>query len=135
MFSPINQRENPSHIWAIGLAPVALALVVLSMRGPIHVATSPAITSLLPGMTVDAKLPPGTGLVVTSLRTGSEAEQDGVVVGDTVLAIERHPIKAVSDAEAVLHHDARDAVSVRLLHNHMPHDVVLHRDEGQGHGA
>jgi S1-C subfamily serine protease len=91
--------------------------------------------SIFPGFTV-AQLPlPQHGLVVTSLRTDSEAEESGIAVGDEVTAIEDQQVNTVEAAEILLLKDPHDPILFHLLRNHNPVDVSLRRYKEGSHGT
>ncbi len=92
-------------------------------------------SSIFPGFTVAQLPPPKHGLVVTSLRTDSEAEERGVAVGDQITAIEDQRVNTLQAAEMLLQKDPRDRISFHLLRNHHPVDVSLRRYKDASHGT
>jgi S1-C subfamily serine protease len=93
-------------------------------------------SGVFPGFTVSQIRDPDndTALVITSLRTGSEAEQKGIAVGDRLLAINRKPVDTVYSAEALLGEDTHNQIALQLVHNRQPIDVSLSRDKERIHG-
>lgn len=81
---------------------------------------------LFPGFTADGASRPTFGLVVTSLQSGSEAQLEGMAVGDEVLAIDNQPVKTLDQAEEIIGSRTSDGLALRILHNEKPRDLVLH---------
>ena len=90
---------------------------------------------IFPGFTVAQLPPPKHGLVVTSLRTDSEAEETGIAVGDEITAIGDKRVNSVEAAEILLLKDPSDPISFHLLRNHNPVDVSLRRYKEGSHGT
>ena len=117
--------------WAMSALGVLLAgtalCLVLATRAQY---TSLALAGVIPGMTLDEAQPPQRGLVITSLRSGSEAQRDGIVVGDRVIAINLHPITSLGEANRLVgdlpRNGPRSGVELEILHNRMRQDIVLH---------
>jgi len=91
--------------------------------------------SVFPGFTVAELPPPDAGLVVTSLRTRSEAQRDCIAVGDRILAIDGRPVRTIRDAATMLGASRDTVIALQLSHNHSAHDIMLHRHERHIHGA
>ncbi|MEP9359697.1 PDZ domain-containing protein [Sphingomonas sp. KR3-1] len=91
--------------------------------------------NLFPGFT--AEQPGGTphGLVVTSLRSGSEAAQDGVEVGDAILAIDGRATNTLDQARRYLRDDHQPALSLDLMHQKQLRHVRLLRSASGENGA
>lgn len=65
-----------------------------------------------------------TGLLIVSVEPGSPAEQAGLFVGDTLVALDGHPVRHLDDLLGSLGSDRVGAtVSARVLRGGMPHDV------------
>ena len=76
-------------------------------------------------MTIDETPAPWKGLVVTSLRTGSEAEHAGIIAGDRVIAINRHPVSSLREAGRLIGKSDTQELELEILHNRMRQDIVL----------
>ena len=113
----------------IGLAIVVAREARQAMRSP-----DEAIL-LFPGFTADELPGPGHGLVVTSLQSASEAQMDGIAVGDEVLAINNHPVGSLEEAEQIMNQNRQAVLALRLLHNATPRDVTLHENGVRHHGT
>ena len=113
----------------IGLVIVVAREARRAMRSP-HEAILP-----FPGFTVDELPRPRHGLVVTSLQSASEAQMDGIAVGDEVLAIDNHPVRSLEEAEQVINQNRQAMLALRLLHNATPRDVTLHENGARRHGT
>lgn len=113
------RRAAPLMLWALPVAAFGLGLFA---RPPSR--WSPAAGSI-PGMTLDDASPRGAGLLVTSLRTGSEAQRDGIVAGDRVIAVDRHPVSSVREVGRLVGRAGRRGVQLEILHNRMRRDIVL----------
>ncbi|AXB79811.1 PDZ domain-containing protein [Novosphingobium sp. P6W] len=82
--------------------------------------------SLLPGMTIEpAPWEPGR-LVVTSIRSGSEAELKGIPVGDSVLDLNGRPIFTLEQAHRYLQQGT--VVRLSVSHQGRPRTIVLGRE-------
>ena len=131
-----DERFWQSSTFCIGCSFLVTGLVIFMLlhahRAPLY---RPDLTATLPGFTADEMPSPAKGLVVTSLRTGGEAQRVGIEVGDEVVAIDQNPIQSLSDADRLVNHDARDRLTVHLLHNGIPRDVVFRRIKDKRHGA
>lgn len=113
----------------IGLAIVVAREARQAMRSP-----DEAIL-LFPGFTVDELPRPRHGLVVTSLQSASEAQMDGIAVGDEVLAMDNHPVRSLEEAEQIINQNRQAMLALRLLHNATPRDVTLHENGARRHGT
>ena len=113
----------------IGLALVVAREARQAMRNP-----DQAIL-LFPGFTADELPGPGHGLVVTSLQSASEAQMDGIAVGDELLAIDSRPVRSLEEAEQIMTQNRQAMLGLRLLHNATPRNVTLHENGVRRHGA
>jgi membrane-associated protease RseP (regulator of RpoE activity) len=108
---------------------------IASLPAPGWRRTIPAQPDFFPGFTVAPPPLPAKGLIVTSLETGSPAEQSGIAVGDEVEAIDAHKVASLTAASDYLRHDPHATVRIRLLHNDGLRDVTLRRNGSVAHGA
>lgn len=127
-------RQSETFWLGCSFVITAVAYAALILAHP-HALNYHGFTAIFPGFTAEELPPPGEGLVVTSLQTGSESQHDGIEVGDEDVALHRRPISSLGDAERLLRHHANDRIALHLLHNGAPREVVLHRSEGKNHGA
>ena len=126
------------HGTAILLATVVIliGLAIVVAREARQAMRSPDESILLfPGFTADELPMPGHGLVVTSLQSASEAQMDGIAVGDEVLAIDNHPVRSLEEAEQIMNQKRQTMFALRLLHNAAPRDVTLHENGVRRHGT
>ncbi len=115
---------------------ILIGLAIVVARESRRMLRSPDAPALLfPGFTADELPRPGHGLVVTSLQSASEAQMDGIVVGDEVLAIDNHPVGSLEEADQVMNQNRQAVLALRLLHNAAPRDVTLHDNGGGQHGT
>ena len=132
------QLRHTPHGKAVFLATVvfliALALV-LARAARKEISSPDEEMSLFPGFTVDELPAPGHKLVVTSLKSGSEAQKNGVSVGDEVLAIDNHPAGSLDAAEQIMNRKRQAMIVLRLRHNASTRDVALHYQGIRQHGA
>lgn len=131
-----------SLIWPIALIsalPLAVAFFWFGTSAPRPLpgrpASSSAIVTLIPGVTVEAAPNPGHGLVVTSLRSDSEAARAGIVVGDDLVAIDRRPLTNVRDLAGYLGRDPKSTIEIRVVHRDVARRVVLSRNRSGNHGS
>lgn len=96
------------------LALVALAIsVAFFVRMERHGADSRP--DLLPGVTLINAAPPGSGVIVTSLRTDGIAARGGIAVGDAIVAIDGAPIHSLDQASHYLVGQHRPMVLIGLV--------------------
>ncbi|MEN3748718.1 PDZ domain-containing protein [Sphingomonas sp. HF-S3] len=91
--------------------------------------------ALFPGFTAESSACPAGGLVVTSLRSDSEAAGDGIEVGDCIVAIDGRRIETLDQARRYLHNDAMPALSLDLVHDQHRRQLKLARNAGGAHGS
>jgi serine protease Do len=90
--------------------------------------------SLLPGLTVEDTTPPGRGLIVTSLRSDSQAAIRGLAVGDDIIGINGQPVRTVTEAAGLIGHDNEPRFVIKVMHQHHAMFIPLDR-EGMHNGA
>lgn len=113
--------------------PVAVLLASASNAGRAWFAAMTHRTEarpLLRDMTVEAALTDPRGLVVTSIRSDSEAERLGITVGDRILALDGHTVASTDDARSYLRKDSADTVDLWVFHGQHTHSVRLHASGG-----
>lgn len=113
-------------------APVVATLLLVSPHGRAWLDREmmrPKTAALLPGITVENPSPSTAGgLVITSIRSGSEAAQEGVTVGDSVVAIDGAMIFTLDQARDYLQKDKADIVELSVVHGSRLRDVRLGRE-------
>ncbi len=129
-----HNRHVSAMLLAIVVILIGLAVVVAREARRAMRSTDESIL-LFPGFTSDELPMPGHGLVVTSLQSASEAQTDGIAVGDKVLAIDNHPVKSLEEAQKIMIKNRRAVVALRLLHNDTQRDVTLHENGVRRHGT
>lgn len=72
-------------------------------------------------------------LVVTSLQSGSEAQREGIAVGDLLLAIDNHRVATLDDAEQTMRGSDANVVALRLAHGSTLRELVLHVNRVERH--
>jgi S1-C subfamily serine protease len=100
-----------------------------------RVFAEPGGAGLFPGFTAEQAGGAAHGLVVTSLRSGSEAAQDGIEVGDAILAIDGRPIDTLDQARRYLREDRQPALSLDLVHQKQLRHLRLLRSVSGENGA
>lgn len=135
-------RDSPAFstvalIVAAFLLTTAGILIVRYPIGPLFGGTTSATDAgaLLPGITVDNAPPPAIGLVVTSLRSGGEAEHAGLQVGDAVIAVDGRAIKSLGQISPYLRRDRSPRIDLAIAHGDRLRHVVLTRSQDGSHGA
>lgn len=132
---PSRNARPHALFWACLTLLLIGAIASVTMHKQLRPQNAFATIVLFPGFTADELSPPDQGLVVTSLQSDSEAQREGLAVGDEVLAIDDHLVRSLWDAQKFLDRSDKGDVSLHVLHNRIPRDVVLQRREIQRHGA
>lgn len=123
------RREGHGTAILLATAVILIGLALVVAREARQAMRSPEEAILLfPGFTADELPGPEHGLVVTSLQSASEAQMNGIAVGDEVLAIDNHPVESLEEAEHVMIQNRQAILALRLLHNATPRDVTLHQN-------
>ena len=130
------RRDRHGTIILLATVVILIGLAIVVAREARQAMRSPDEAILLfPGFTADELPRPGRGLVVTSLQSASEAQMDGIAVGDEVLAIDNHPVRSLEEAEQIMNQNKLAMLALHLLHNDSPHDVTLHDNGVRRHGT
>lgn len=115
---------------ATGLCLTSFALIASLYSGIIHCEklvlgrTEPAPP--IPGVTAEPLPSRTTGLVVTSVRDRSEAQLNGIAVGDDILRVNDLPAKSNKSRRYYLSKTDDGLLRLQLLHDRMVRTVVLH---------
>jgi hypothetical protein len=134
-------RQSPA-IFSIALILCTFLLtsaaIMISMH-PIHLFGEPSsarqAAALLPGFTADDAPSPGIGLIVTSLRSGSEAQRAGLRVGDAVLSVDGRAIRSLGQIGPYLRRDRNPRIDFAVLHGDALRHVILMRGQDGVHGT
>lgn len=94
-----------------------------------------ADATIFPGFTAETASGTARGLIVTSLRSGSEAAADGLQVGDAIVGIDGRSVDTLDQARRYLRRDHRPALSLDLVHEKQLRHVRLTRSTGGDDGA
>ncbi len=130
------RRNRQVSAMLLAIVVILIGLAVVVAREARRAMRSPDESILLfPGFTADELPMPGHGLVVTSLQSASEAQMDGMGVGDVVLAIDNHSVRSLKEAQQIMIHNRQAMVALRLLHNDTLRDVKLHENGVRRHGT
>lgn len=128
-----SQRASPPSWLILLLVPMAAMVVLDTREGRALLdrltAHGEAITAL-PGLTLDTAPHAAAGLVVTSVRSDSQAARGGIVVGDAVVAIDRTPMVTLDQVRRYLQRDKAGSVDLRVMHGDRPRDIRLGREGG-----
>lgn len=82
----------------------------------------------LPGITAEAVISRNRGLVITSIRSDSQAAASGVTVGDVIVAIDNMRGLSLDRARRYLLYDRADRVRLLIVHNRRVRNIWLDRD-------
>jgi serine protease Do len=113
------------------LGVILLLVAVFSVGGFLYfrfdnmLTPAPALDPPFPGVTVVPADPPDGGLLVTSVRFGSEAEKQGVAVGDDILRVDGQPAR-LPRRNAGEAGSGMTSIQLQLLHGSMLRSVTLH---------
>ncbi len=91
--------------------------------------------NMFPGFTAETPSGASHGLVVTSLRSGSEAAHDGMEVGDSIVAIDGRGIDTLDQARRYLRDDRHPEVYLDLVHQKQLRHLKLLRSASGENGA
>ena len=94
----------------VGLSTGSLGLVLL-LKHHVHASLDTRAGSL-PGLTVETA---GRRLLVTSVRTGSAAELQGVAAGDAIATVAGRPFASSDALRSYLTHFPRRTIRIALL--------------------
>lgn len=81
----------------------------------------------LPGITIEPLLSPNPRIVVTSVRSESEAELAGIKAGNIIVAIDDHPVSISGDVVDALDGESTRTVHVSIDDRHQIRAISLHR--------
>ena len=130
------RRDRHGTVMLLATVVILIGLaIVLAREARQAMHTPDEVILLFPGFTADELPRPGHGLVVTSLQSASEAQMDGIAVGDEVLAIDNHRVGSLEEAEQIMTQNRQAMLALRLLHNATPRDVTLHENGVRRHGT
>jgi membrane-associated protease RseP (regulator of RpoE activity) len=123
-------------ILVLSFALSAMVILGWAWRSGInHVFAAQSGASLFPGFTAEQGAGAVHGLVVTSLRSGSEAAKDGMEVGDAILAIDGHAMDSLDQARRYLREDHHPDVYLDLVHQKQLRHLKLLRSASGDNGA
>lgn len=132
---PLHRQRLLPLLALFVLVPVAAALLLFSYTGRARFARAAAhhrTAAMLPGITVETTPGKADGLVITSIRSDSQASLHGMAVGDSIVAIDGAPILTLAQAHSYLQKDKAGAVELRTVHGRQLRDIRLVR-EGAPH--
>jgi len=114
---------------ALSLALLALGVLLMSafFFSPLHHGRAVARHGrILPGLTLGLARP---GFVVTSVQSRGDAAQQGIAVGDAVIAIDGKAFHSLDQAAAYLVGAPGDTIVLKLRHGAHLRSVSLDRSE------
>ena len=126
------------YLLLLALVPVATMALLMTETGRKTMTWAVGVEDMawvFPGMTVAAARPPVHGIVVTSVRSDSEAMDKGVTVGDSIVTIDGHDFGSLRQALAYLRHDRRPKMRLAIMHEHHLQRLELSRMEDGGYGG
>lgn len=123
-------------ILVLSFALSAMVILGWAWRSGInHVFSAQSGASLFPGFTAEQGAGAVHGLVVTSLRSGSEAAKDGMEVGDAIVKIDGRAMDTLDQARRYLREDHQPALSLDLVHQKQLRHLKLLRSASGDNGA
>lgn len=123
-------------ILVLSFALSAMVILGWAWRSGInHVFSAQSGASLFPGFTAEQGGSTVRGLVVTSLRSGSEAAKDGMEVGDAIVTIDGRAMDTLDQARRYLREDRQPALSLDLMHQKQLRHLRLLRSASGDNGA
>lgn len=117
----------PIPLLAIGALAMSGAFIHQMREGGAGHGAPSARQHMLPGLTLANAQPPGSGLVVTSIRSRSAAARQGILVGDDIVAIDGSPVHSLDQASRYLVEKPRPRIVVALVHDDQMRWVTLDR--------
>lgn len=88
----------------------------------------------LPGITIESLLSPNPQIVVTSVRSESEAELAGIKAGNIIVAIDDHPVSTSGEVIDALDGENTRTVNVSIDDRHQIRAISLHRIQEPNYG-
>ncbi|MBN8817500.1 MAG: PDZ domain-containing protein [Sphingomonas sp.] len=122
--SPLDRLANGGTLVALALGALTMSLaffVHLDRRG------AAPHTQILPGLTLANSQPADDGLIVTSIRSDSPAAQQGIIVGDDIVALDGNPVHSLDQANRYLLVSRQQRVVLELIHENRMRQVTLDR--------
>lgn len=122
--SPLDKLSNGGTLVALALGALTMSFAFflhLDRRG----AAPP--TQILPGITLINGQPAAAGLIVTSIRSDSPAAQQGILVGDDIVALDGTPVHSLDQASHYLLESHQQRVVLELVHQNRMRQVTLDR--------
>ncbi|WP_158511824.1 PDZ domain-containing protein [Novosphingobium sp. PP1Y] len=109
----------------LSLAAVTLGLFFGAQKLAVHGIIRPAHRDALPGFTIARATPRSGGLVVTSVRTDSEAQALGMAAGDRLVAVDEKSVKSISDARRDVANAKGPRLHLDLVRDHIRRTLIL----------
>ncbi|MFS2110761.1 PDZ domain-containing protein [Sphingomonas sp. Sphisp140] len=131
-------RGTDGFVLILVLSFALSAMVILGWAwrsGVNHIFAAQTGASLFPGFTAETPGDAAHGLIVTSLRSGSEAALDGMEVGDAIVAIDGRNVDTLDQARRYLRDDHHPDVYLDLVHQKQLRHLKLLRTAGGENGA
>lgn len=124
--------SDAGRFWAQARMPLLIVLVAIVAAGMV------ATALLMPPRRAAADLPGITtadgsagALVVTSVKSGSQADRAGISVGDTIVGLDGQRItsRAAALRNKGLRNQTGPGIDMQVTHNHAIRHVTLRRGE------
>ena len=95
-------------------------------------APKPREAAVLPGITAEDS-GDDSGIIVTSVRSGSAAAHAGITVGDRITSVDGHAVFGLAAARNTFQAGTSPVIDMQLYHYHYLRNVRLVRSEEPQH--
>lgn len=130
---PVNERTPRPFsyllVWAVLIAGLILLFILaLLFSSPLVSLFNRPVTSgqPLPGITIE-QAAPQNGLLVTSVKSDSEAERRGINAGSRIITINNIPVHSPAQVRSLLQKDRHAMIRLNVEAMHKNRIVKLHR--------
>lgn len=126
---PVNRPFGYLMLWGVLLSGLGLIFIfAIIFSSPLVSLFNRPVTSgqPLPGITIE-QAAPQNGLLVTSVKSDSEAERRGINAGSRIITINNIPVHSPAQVRSLLHKDHHAMIRLNVEAMHKNRVVKLHR--------
>lgn len=126
---PVKRPFGYLLLWGVLLSGLGLIFIfaIIFSSPLVSIFNRPAtFDQPLPGITIE-QAAPQNGLLVTSVKSDSEAERRGINAGSRIIAINNIAVNSAAQARSLLHKDHHAMIRLNVEAMHKSRVVKLHR--------